>query len=204
MAHECAEMKRSREVQTLTGQMAYGLYKHWLEKQRRKPPAIDGFITSAYYSSFIKFADWCRETSIADPQKYVELMLGEGIAPALWRRSEAYAVFLDWFDKKSDPIEQAEVSINTLFAEAERRGVPVSSVFTAMHLGEVLQLLQQRKLSPWVLFCSDAFKAWLKTQGASEQAAFVQAVNPSFWAMKFEQRPDVVRNMRELSRDLGI
>lgn len=204
MRHECTAMIRHREIQTAVGQQAYGLYKIWLEKQRRKPPAVEGFISSSYYSSFYKFSEWCRETGIPDPQKYVELMIGEKIAPALWRRNEAYQIFLEYSDKKSDPYEQVNNSIDTILALSEGLEVKPCEVFSKFTSGEIMELIQQRRLSPWLLFCSKSFKDWIATLHESERHALMTHIGINYWSEKLERSPEVVKNVREIAAELGI
>jgi hypothetical protein len=204
MKHECTAMVRSREIQTVIGQQAYGLYKIWLEKQRRKPPAAEGFIASSYYSSFYKFAEWCRETGIPDPQRYVELMLTNKIAPTLWRRNDAYQIFLEYSDKKSDPYEQVNIAIDTILALSEGLEVKPSEVFSKFTSGEITELIQQRRLSPWLLFCSKSFKDWIGTLHESERAALMKNIGITYWSEKLERSPEVVKNVREIALALGI
>ena len=204
MTHECLQMTRSREIQTIIGQQAYILYKHWLEKQRRKPPPIETFVSSTYYSSFIKFAAYCRETSIADQELYVDLMVKAGISPALWTRSEAYDIYLEHVDKRADPYQQAEISLNTLSTLSERLEVPISDVISKLKYGEMLELIQQRKLSPWILFCSSKFKAWVSKLDPHEHELLMKNIGIAYWSMMLEKRTDVVKDMVEIAKGAGI
>lgn len=204
MKHECQEMLRSIEIQTSIGQSAYGMYKVWLERQRRKPPPPEGFMTSSYYSSFIKFAHWCRDTGVPDPEKYIELMVSDKIAPALWRRTEAYQLFLEWVDKKSDPYDQISVSVETIQALAEGLEVKPREVFKRFTSGEIAGLILQRKLSPWLLFCSKSFKEWLGTLHDGERNELMKNMGIDFWSSRLEKAPEVVKNSKEIAEALGI
>jgi hypothetical protein len=197
-------MSRSREVQTIIGQQAYLLYKAWLEKQRRKPPAIEGFMTSAYYSSFVKFAEWSRDTGIPDPEKYCELMANAKIAPALWRRSEAYQIFLEYTDKRSDPFEQVQNTIETLLTLSEGLEIEMGDVFGKFTSGEITELIQQRRLSPWLLFCSKRFKEWMGTLHEGERRDLMKNIGISYWSEKFERSPAVVKEVKVIAEQLGI
>jgi hypothetical protein len=198
-------MTRSREIQTAIGQMAYGLYKIWLEKQRRKPPAPEGFCSSSYYSSFIKFAQWTRDTGIPDPQKYVELMVNEKIAPALWRRNEAYQMYLDFLDKKIDPYEQVNMTVETILTLSEGLEIPPSEVFKQFTAGEITELIQQRRLSPMLLFCSKTFKDWIGTLHEGERNNLMKNIGIGYWSAKLEKAsPDVMKNVKLIAQELGI
>jgi len=204
MRHQCTQMVRSKEIQTVIGQVAFGLYKHWLEKQRRTPPSIETFCTSAYYTPFIKFAEWVRETGIIDPKKYVEVMLEKKIAPSLWRRNEAYQFFLEHVDKRTNPYDQATTTVETLMTLAEGLECAPGEVFAKFTAGEILELIQQRRLSPWLLFCSRAFKDWVNTLHEGDRSALMKGIGIDYWALQLEKRPEVVKALKEIASELGI
>jgi hypothetical protein len=204
MRHECTPMVRAREILTIEGRQSYELYKIWLEKQKRKAPPIETFCTSSYYTSFFKFAIWIRETGVPSPEKYVELMVQSKIAPALWRRSEAYQIYLEWNDRKSSPIDQAAITVDTITALAEGLQCTASDVFTHFKIGEILELIQQRRLSPWLLFCSKSFKQWVNTLDTGDRQMLMKGIGIDFWAGKLERSPNIVKDLRELAESLGI
>lgn len=204
MAHECTSMQRAKEIQTQAGVMGYGLYKHWLEKQKRKAPPVEAFITSSYYSSFINFGKWVRETGIHDPHKYVELMLEAKISPALWKRNEAYKIFLEYYDNRANPYEQASVTVETLTALAEGLEVSIGDVFKQLTFGDMLDMIQQRRLSPWLLFCSKEFKAWVGTLDPLDRTMLMKSIGVDYWAVRLERQPQTVRELKDIAEALGI
>lgn len=204
MAHECKEMLRSREIQSMQGQQAYQLYKLWLEKQRRKPPTIEVFITSTYYTSFYKFAGHARELGISDPDLFVQLMVGQGISPALWTRGDCYDLFIEHLDKKSDPYRQAENTLKELMGIAEKLDCSIGDVFGKLHYGEIMTLLNQHKLSPWILFCSGRFKERLAAFDEAEKTNLLRTIGATYWAHKLEEKPAVVQDMKHLVSEVGL
>lgn len=202
LKHECTQMVRSREIQTQEGRMAYGLYKHWLEKQRRKAPEIETFLTSNYYTSFLKFAEYARSIGLPDPLKYVEIMVDAKIAPALWRRQEAYQMVLEHLDKKSDPMDQVSTTIETLITLSEGFEVKFGEVFKKLTAGEVLELIHQRRLSPLFLFCSKSFKQWVSMLHEGERIALMKGINVDYWALKMEKAPDLVKKVKDVVEEL--
>lgn len=204
MKHDCTQMQRSREIQTVIGQSAYGLYKIWMEKQRRGAPPIETFLTSTYYSSFIKFATWLRETGVPDSIKYVELMVVGKIAPALWRRNEAYQLYLEHLDKRTDPITQAATTLETLIALAEGLECEIGEVFSKFQVGDILELIQQRRLSPWLLFCSKSFKVWYQSLHDVDRSALMKAIGIDYWANRMESKPAVVAELKAIAESIGL
>lgn len=204
MKHVCTPMERAVEIQTAVGQTAYALYKRWLEGQKRTPPVIETFLTSSYYSSFMKFAEYVKATGVPDPQRYIELMLKSKIAPALWRQPEAYQIYLDYVDKKSDPFEQAQISVETIQTMIEGLECPSAEVFTHFKAGEILELIQQRRLSPWLLFCSKSFKEWSGKLDDAERVQLMKAIGIIVWSDRFEKNPSIIKELKEIAEALGI
>lgn len=205
MKHQCTKMVRSVEIQSIIGQQAYGLYKIWLEKQRKKAPQVETFISSAYYTSFINFANWVRETGVPDPAKYVEQMIHHKISPALWRRNEAYQYYLEYVDQRSDPYEQAQITVETVQALAEGCECKPGEIFSKFKVGEILELAQQRRLSPWLLFCSSKFKEWVHGLDEHERNFFMQGIGITYWSGRLERAaPDTIKNLKEIAGALGI
>lgn len=205
MRHECTQMKRAAEVQTALGQQAYVMYKSWLEKQRKKAPLIDGFTSSAFYSSFIKFANYCRDHSInQNVDIYIELMTKQGISPALWTRPECYSQYVAHLDKKADPYKLGEQTIETLLELADRLKVQPNRIFEELKFGELLTLLDQRRISPWFLFCSAGFKARVNKFDAHEKDQLYKQIGIGYWADALERRPEVVKDMKVLAQELGL
>jgi hypothetical protein len=197
-------MIRAKEIQTLVGQQAYGFYKLWLEKQKRKCPSIEVFCTSAYYGSFVSFARWVKETGIADPERYVTLMVEQKLAPALWRRNEPYQIYLDYMNKLAPPIEQATRTIETIMTLAEGFGCEYGEVFAKLPVGQVVELIQQRRFSPWLLFCSKSFKSWVSELHHVDRSFLMSSIGVDWWAIMLERDPETVRYLKQIAEELGI
>jgi hypothetical protein len=180
------------------------MYKLWLEKQRRKPPPVETFITSTYYTGFISFAKFCQETSIADPDAYVDLMVKKGISPSLWLRDDAYAMYLEFMDKHADPYVQAERTLKCVSSIAEKLDIPVNKVFAELRYTEMMELINQRQLSPWILFCSKSFKEWSAKLMEQERVALMKAIGIGYWQVVFERQPTIVADMKLMVQALGL
>ena len=131
-------------------------------------------------------------------------MIEAKISPALWKRNEAYQIFLEYFDKRSTPLEQAELTIETLIHFSEGLEVPIKEVFKLLSVGEMLDLIHQRRFSLWLLFCSTEFKSWVNSLDPSDKDLFMKSVSINFWAVKFERNQEMVEKLKKLALDLEI
>jgi hypothetical protein len=204
MRHTCKESERSEEIQTVHGQQGYTLYKLWLERQRKKAPPVETFLTSAYFTAFLKFAKYTREIGIADPARYLEVMTDKKIAPALWTRPECYSMYLESMDKFSTPYQQATMTVETLMALAEGFNVETKDVFKELQFSDVLDLIQQRKFSPWLLLCSKSFREWYTKLEDVQRTHLMKSIGINFWTQKFEEHPTIVKDLKEIATALEI
>ena len=204
MGHTCTQMERSKEIQTIVGQQSYRLYCYWLEKQRKKAPPIETFLVSTYYGTFIRFVEWSRDTGIPDNKKFIDLMIESKLSPSLWKRNEAYQIYMDYVDKRSDPLDQVAITIETISALSEGLGIPHGDVFGVFSCGEITELIQQRRLSPWLLFCSSKFREWTKTLRDDQRMQLMKNIGVGFWSDRLEKFPDTVKYIKEIAVDFGI
>lgn len=204
MNHHCEPRRRAQEIASPLGQAAYGYYRDWMKLKKFSQPGAAAFMESKYYRSFINFSQLVIDANISKPNRYVELMVAGDILPILWCRDSAYAIYLDWSDKLSDPLEQVQDSINYLMDICDAENVALPEIFD--HLGgqRVLSLIRQRRLTPWLLFCSGRFGALLKSLDQAQLVAFNGVVNSVYWAGRFQKERSTVESIKMIVKELNL
>lgn len=203
MKHLCTQMSRSKEIQTIEGRMAYEYYKIWMSKQKRTAPPPETFVTASYYTAFTRFAEWVRMTGIPTPDRYIDMMVQSKISPINWRRSEAYEIYNEFMDKHALPLDQAIVTVETLVSLSEQFECEIGDVLNHLKMAQVLELIHQRRLSMWLLWCSKRFVGWYATLDVHEKEQFRQSVNSVWWSVKLERSTDIPA-LKKLAEDIGI
>lgn len=205
LAHQCKQMKRDEEFRSSVGQSAWAMYKKWMELQRKFVPNPDSFLHSKYFSSLVKFARFVRQVKIPDVERYISLMVTEDIPPALWTNDEFYSLYLQYLDKRLPPNKQAEITINTLLNIADAADCDVSEVFDVIEPNELIQLLRQRRLFPWLLLKSPKFGRYVTTRTTTEQLVAIETlIKPDFWKKKITENPDSGEMMKKYVDALGL
>ncbi|KKN24899.1 hypothetical protein LCGC14_0890170 [marine sediment metagenome] len=204
MRHHCDLMKRHEEIVTPVGQAAYQHYSDWMEVYKRMAPPLDTFLSSRFYKSFIKFAKYVIELNIPETSVFIRLMHERDISPTIWTNDQVYALYLEYLDHKLTPMGQAKITVNTLFKLADERGCNIEEFFTTYHPNEVLQLLRERRLSPWILLFSTQFQIMLKRCSEEQRALFEALIRPHYWRYKFEKNPKYVELMKKYVEELNI
>ena len=198
-------MKRDEEIKTVAGMAAWSFYQKWMKINRRQPPKLPAFVHSKFYNSFIKFATYSRKVSIPDPDAYIWLMKERDIPPVLWATDEAYAEYLEFTDRRGDPKKQADITIKTMFKFADAFGCEVSELFNNFKPSEVIQLMRERRLSPWILLNSSKFMHFFANTVGSEDRIIIETIiRPKYWAEKFTKHPQDVKLMKLYVGELNL
>lgn len=204
MNHFCKERERYEEIRSPVGQAAYQYYCEWMKLYRRKPPAIDTFTTSRFYTSFIKFAKNVVTISLPSPELFIRLMVERDISPTLWARDQCYSIYLEYFDKTADPFQQVQTSIEKLIDISEKENVELCNIFGHLGPARVIELIRLRQLSPWLMFCSIKFGDFLKSISQDEWTQISKIINPSYWSNKFDENKDIINEIKEISNGIGL
>lgn len=205
LKHRCKQMIRDEEFRTPTGQAAWSFYQKWMKAHRRIPPKSSAFIKSQYYTSFMRFAKFVKNVQLPDVDMFIWLMKKEDISPTIWTNDQVYVLYLEFMDRKATPNKQAKITIKTLFALADALDCNVGDVFDHLLANEVIQLLRQRRLSPWILLNSGKFKQFFVNKTTTEERIVMESViRPPYWAQKFKDCPEDVERMKLYVTELSL
>jgi hypothetical protein len=192
-------MQRDAEFRTPEGQAGWLFYLKWMKHNRRGEPTIEAFLTSKFYTAFIKFSNFSRRVRIPDVDTYIWLMTKDSISPNMWTLDEAYARYIENTDRKMSAQSNARITVDTLFDLKEEYGcTDVAAIFDMIEPNVVIQLLRQRRLSPWLLLKSSKFTKFFKSSCSTEERMIMESIiRPHYWAEKFKNQPADVDKMKE-------
>lgn len=205
LAHKCNLMKREEELKSPTGQAALHYYQLWMRTMKRMPPPAAAFGTSKFFRTFINFVAFSKAVDLPTPEKFIWFMVEKNFPPTIWTNDEVYTLYLDFLDHKTTPLEQVKVSMDTLFAYADKEQIDVSQVFTKLHPSDIIHMLRVRKVSPWLLLLSKKFKEMFVTKTNAEQKIIIETlIQPDRWMIKMSEHKKEVDRIKLLVQELGI
>lgn len=203
--HHCQTMKREEIFRQPIGQAAWIFYQDWMKSYNKLAPNADGFLSSRFYNSFIRFAEFVKQVRMVDPAMFITIMREHDIHPTIWTKDQVYSLYLEHMDKKIPPEKRAETTINTLFDIAEAASVSVENVFDTLTPSDLIQLLRERRVSPWILLNSSKFSRFFKEKTSVDDRIIMESIiRPKYWKEKFEKNPDIVKQMKAYVRELNI
>jgi len=203
--HHCKQMIRDEEFRTNIGQSAWVHYQSWMRAHHRIVPAPSAFLHSKYFLAFIRFAKLVKRTGLPEPQRFIWLMKENQIPPTMWADDAVYSMYLEFIDRRGDPLQQANITINTLFDVADAAECDVSAVFDILTPNDVIQLLRTRRMSPWFLLLSSKFMKFYVDGVKSEEKIIMETIiRPTYWIEKFKKNTNKVAKIKEFVQELNL
>lgn len=201
MKHRCRERERIEELRGPIGQSAYAFYGDWMRLNKRSVPSVETFASSINYNAFIKFAHHVRRVNMPNPPGFVKTMVENGnIQPVLWCRDNVYAMYLQSYDKIVSPTTQFVNSLDLVLEYAKEYNCAPKEVFAAVGVSKILELVQKRKLSPWFLVSSTAFRTYMKAQTGIDADRLEGGVQVGAMIMRIQQSPDTIALFTDFSK----
>ena len=205
--HKCTQMKREEELRTPIGQAAWHYYQDWMRLQRKRVPDDRTFLKSYHYRSFNKFAEFVKKLKLPSPQLFIKLMIARTYMPSMWCSDEVYAIYMEHLDRNGSPKEHVDITIDTLCKIADDKNCEVNEVFEILTSGEIIQLIKQRKLSPWMLINSKQFWQFvLATQKKAPEHYIIlgSIIRTDFWTKRFAEHPQAVESIKKIIAGLEL
>jgi len=201
MKHRCRERERIDELRGPIGQAAYAYYGDWMRLNKRSVPPIETFASSMTYNAFIKFANHVRRVNMPNPPGFVKAMVENGnVQPVLWCRDNVYAMYLQGYDKIVSPTVQFLNSVDVIMDYAKEYECEPKQVFDQIGVIKILDLVQKRKLSPWFLVASGAFRAYMSSRDTAEADRLEGGVQVGAMIMRIQQTPENIGLFTEFSK----
>jgi hypothetical protein len=199
-------MKREEEMKSPNGQAALNYYQLWMRNMKRMPPPAAAFMTSKYFRTFVNFTLFSKKVDLPMPEKFIWFMVEKDYPPTLWTNDEVYSMYLEFLDHKTTPIEQAKLSLDTLYNYASNNRIEVDYVFDHLHPMDIIHMLRVRKLSPWLLLNSKKFRVLYATGVTDEQRIIMDALigQPERWMTRFKEHSTEVETIKLWAKEFGI
>lgn len=204
LKHKCEKMQRHEDIKTPIGQAAYMLYQLWFTTKKKTAPAVETFLTSKYYKPFVRFAEFVKKVKITEPELFIKMMNEKAILPSHWTMDEMYAYYLEYLDRRLSPKKQAGITVKTIVKVADAAECEIGEVFDVLAASDVIQLIRERKFSPWILLRSRKFMTKVELMSKEEQHILESLIRVEYWKQKFLNRRDEKEYMDKLVKELDL
>jgi hypothetical protein len=198
-------MKRAEEFQTPLGQTAWRFYDFWFKAKNRLPPPAQSFLDSKYYMTLINFTKFVKSVNLPSPERFIKYMVERDYPPSMWITNVVYVEYLEYLDNHVNPMDHVKTSIDTILKLCEALQVDSSQIFHELDTYEVIDLIQGRQLSPWLLLFCSTFSEHYENKATPEQRVLIETlIRPEFWAEKFDQYPKELDQIKQYVQALDL
>ena len=203
--HKCEPIKRKQYIKTPSGQLAWICYKKWRQYDHKPYGNINTFINSRLFNAFSKFSTFVIQSNVPDIDIFIKLMVNKKINPFIWLYEETYKIFIEYFDN-IDYQKHCIITINTMFNIAKKQQCDVSSIFnSSIDSQYIIQLIIQRKLSPWILLNSNKFKYFVQHYCDITQQNTIKSIfNNKNWNNIFKNNSKKIMYIKQYINELNI
>lgn len=203
--HKCKAMVREENLRTPIGQAAWQFYQDWMRIQRKRVPNEKTFLKSNYYESFNRFAAHVKKLDLPNPQTFMKLMVDRDFSPYMWTRDETYVIYMEHLDRTAPPHEHAQITVDTILKLSEILECDPGDIFSELNVNEVIELIKERKLSPWILLNSMKFMLFFRDRTNPEQKIVLESlVRYHYWSAQFVKKPQAQKMMKDIVKEMNL
>jgi len=198
-----AERLRSKDQESVV--KAFELQKIYNRiLRRRSSKNADAFIKTATYPHFIRLVKFAKDVNIPDIEYYLRIMATSKRNPTTWTSDRSYRIFLEKMNSSVSAYNSISISARELQKLAEKLSMTVPELVEEMDIGEMLQMVRQRRLSPWLILQSPAFKMKVAQADEGMQQTTSKIIDPTYWTVIMSQNSDAIILARKVVESLGI
>ncbi len=202
LSHSCKYSERFQKVKTLTGLVAFELYKSWRQKKGFFTGDESTFITSKYFTVFFNLSEFMNKKSIPLRQHYLDFCIKTTLLPNNWYSETVYMEYLMTFDDTVSPELQYKISKKTINTLADMIECPPNKVLTYLNFDEIAKLLYTKNLSPWLLLFSNTFNYIYKNKLTNEERILCdRLIDRDVWIDKLRANRDISQAIIKLIKD---
>jgi hypothetical protein len=184
--HDCKDRQEFDQKHGLDVVAGHRLFVYWQTKtgflKRGKEKTQEEFRKSPLFSTFMGLAAFVNTNNVSVPLRYVDYLVDKQIPEAKWKLGETLAGFINEMRLHDDPELQANNSVRAIQDWATRTGQPMGAFFREVSPGELVLMVKNNQLSPWVLFGYDRSLVELVDRLAPEYLYQInEYVNTTHW-----------------------
>lgn len=203
--HMCEPKRRHMQKDEPGVRLGFQAYIKFYETMQgsAKNKNYDDFCESAYYKAFVKFGRYCVNTSVINPQQFMNWLLKNNKKIDNWCSDKIYTEYLIQHllvEAVDDAMTRAiEYSIDW----EEKTGHPAKDMLRYGNANALCYAITAGRISPWVIYNCDSGVGFL-SQLSTEQVAIVwDYINSDAWHKKFSNYPADQEWVKEILTKAG-
>jgi hypothetical protein len=197
--HLCETKRRWQSRDHHGSRIGYTTWIQFYNKHsNKKKKEYSDFITSAYYTAFVKFGNYCIDAQVLNVPRYVDWLLKNQISVDTWNKDSNYTKFIIDYLKTEDPFDAIARSIETTVVLAQEDKIQTKDVLRYGNRNKICYEVTKGKISPWMLYHSKSGLEFIESLNVTQEKMIFDYINPEQWAIKFTKSKNLIPEIKEL------
>jgi hypothetical protein len=197
--HLCEPARRHRQRNETGVQFGYRTWAKFLESNTNKRGlTYDEFVTSPYYTAFVKFGNYLVQLRCINVEAFSEYILQSKIKIDHWTREEHYAAWLVNYVKREPADRAVERSIETMSRWGNDAGHDFNCYFASVSGNQIVSDIVNGRISPWLVYQSRTGKEFLTTASEEQMQLMIPFIDPNWWISRFSNLPEDVEFVKTI------
>lgn len=199
LKHVCEQKLRWQDKDKPQNRIAFNAWLTFYSRCQpgKKKKDYKTFITSAYYTAFVKFGLYCVNVKVVNSTEYLNHLLSNNVSIDNWASDQQYTKYLIQYLRMEDPFDAVKRSIQTMLDISEKENLKLSDVLLYYSKNKLCSLISSGQISPWILYLSDSGLNFLDTINEDQRSVIWEYINPERWNLKFARDRQLFNEVSE-------
>jgi hypothetical protein len=206
LIHICEQKRRylgRNERHVKAGLLTYQKFYEVAQKSA-KPKTFDDFISSPYYTAFVKFGSFFANTNPIYPERYVDWIIRSGVKLDHWCSDDLYNKYVLELIKQEPADGAVQRSIKTMIEWGDKNNASWEHYFAYVNLNRLAHDIKEGLISPWLVLNIQSGKDALQKMNDDQLSVVGPIIDPQFWKRKFKNYPADVELIKEVITEAKI
>jgi hypothetical protein len=189
--HLCEPKRRFRNRGDRGVQLGFQAYVKFYEQAQgsAKLKTQDDFEQSAYYRAFAKFGNYCYNTHVINPQRFMDWLLKHGKKIDRWASDQLYTEYLTWYVTIEAPADALTRAIEQSIVWQEQTGNPSRDMLRYGNVNALCYEITAGRISAWVIYNSESGQQFLANLTSEQVGMIWPYIDSDTWQKKFADYP---------------
>ena len=206
VVHICEQKRRHMSKNEKHVQMGLLTFQRFYEiaQKGKEPKSFDEFVTSSFYTAFVKFGSFLVNTAPIYPERFIDYVIKSGIKLDHWCRDELYDSYISELIKIEPADGAVQRTITAMMSWADTNDAPWEHYFAYVNLNRATHDIKEGLISPWIVLNSKSGKDMLRRMNDEQLEIISTIIDPQFWLRRFKSLPADVELIKDVIKEAKI
>lgn len=204
--HICEQKRRylSRdEKHVQAGLLTYQRF-YDITQKGKNTKTFDDFISSPYYTAFVKFGSFMINTAPIYPERFIDYVIKSGVKLDHWCRDALYDSYLIELIKAEPADGAVQRTIKTMMDWADNNQSSWEHYFAYVNLNRATHDIKEGLISPWLVLNTKSGKDMLNRMNDEQLEIISNIIDPQFWIKRFKIYPADLELVKDIIKEAKI